>query len=856
MGDFNSHSTLWGYNDTNNDGRGVSDWADLEGVFLVHDGKEKGTFHSARWDRDYNPDLCFVSKNRHNLPLHCKRRVLSNFPKSQHRPVLVSVGTQIPIVRSIPKPRWNFGKARWKNFTSELDHNIQWIAPKVQNYHRFVGLLHTVAKNNIPRGYRKTYIPGWSRECTTLYEEYENGHDPDVADELIQCLDSSRREKWRELTESLNFQHSSKKAWSLLKKLDDCQPSQRRPLTSIKPNTIANRIVDLTRGSVGVNKEKTKAIKHELRTRLSQAKQMSEFSRDFTISEISEALKETKTGKAAGLDGVFPEFLRHCGPRTLSWLTSFYNEVLRSGQLPTMFKQTKIVAILKPGKEGLNPEDYRPIALLSVCYKLLERLIHNRIKPVVEELLPIEQAGFRSGRSCCDQVLALTTHIEYGFEHHKKSIATFIDLSSAYDTVWRHGMILKFLRFVDSAMLANLLNTMLSNRFVEVHLNGQRTRKYRLNDGLPQGSVLAPLLFNIYISDLPVTTSRKFIYADDIALVSQNPDFQTSEDKLSRDLERMDEFFTIWRLRPNIRKTEAACFHLCNRQAQYAPRVMFRGQFLPGNPTPKYLGVTIDRSLTFREHLHKTAGKLKTRNNILHKISGISWGADAAVLRTSALALVYSVAEYCCPVWLNSAHTNVVDTQLHETMRIVSGTIKSTPLQWLPVLANIPPPVIRRKTALSKEWQKCCSNKLLPVHRDCSSGVARLKSRKPPWKLGQQLIDDGFNSNDAWRKEWATSNPDSLHLITDPSERPPGFDLSRRDWTVLNRIRTNHGRTRYWRHKWGLADDPGCSCGDPFQTPHHIATDCPNRRFPGSVQELHEAGVGAIEWIRDLDIHI
>ena len=109
---------------------------------------------------------------------------------------------------------------------------------------------------------------------------------------------------------------------------------------------------------------------------------------------------------------------------------------------------------------------------------------------------------------------------------------------------------------------------------------------------------------------------------------------------------------------------------------------MLNGARLKHDPKPVYLGVTLDRTLTYREHLEKTASKLKTRNNLLMKLVGITWGTNANTLRSSALALCYSVGEYCAPVWAWSAHTSLFDVQLNSTMRLISGTLRPTALPW------------------------------------------------------------------------------------------------------------------------------------------------------------------------------
>jgi len=155
---------------------------------------------------------------------------------------------------------------------------------------------------------------------------------------------------------------------------------------------------------------------------------------------------------------------------------------------------------------------------------------------------------------------------------------------------------------------------------------------------------------------------------------------------------------------PSASKTISSVFQLHNTSVARKLSVYLDGQRLWHECHPTYLGVTLDRTLSYREHLTKTntAGKLKNRNNLLVKLAGSTWGTSANTLRSSALALCYSAAESCAPVWSRSAHTCRVDVQLNSTMRLISGTFRSTPLPWLPVLSNIEPPALRRKAATDK----------------------------------------------------------------------------------------------------------------------------------------------------------
>jgi len=133
------------------------------------------------------------------------------------------------------------------------------------------------------------------------------------------------------------------------------------------------------------------------------------------------------------------------------------------------------------------------------------------------------------------------------------------------------------------------------------------------------------------------------------------------------------------------------------------------------------MGVTQDCALFLREHLKRTAGKLKNRNNLLMRLAGSSWGANAATPRTSAVALCCSVAEYCAQVWSHSSNTGLDDVQLNSTMRLISGTLHSIPLPWLLVLANIEPPTLRRKAATDKLVEKIIAHDNWLNHSDIAN---------------------------------------------------------------------------------------------------------------------------------------
>ena len=214
---------------------------------------------------------------------------------------------------------------------------------------------------------------------------------------------------------------------------------------------------------------------------------------------------------------------------------------------------------------GDTEQSYRPISLLCVLYKILERLIYACIKPLIDPLLPKEQAGFRRRKSTIDQVVLLTQNIEDSFEAKKKAGAVFIDLTAAYDTVWHRGLTCKLLRLLPDKHMVKMIMELVQNRSFTL-TTGERL--HHLKNGVPQGSVLAPLLFNIYTYDLPSMISRKFAYADNLALLHSSGNWKDLERTFSQDMSTLSAYLQTWRLKLSHTKTVTAAFHLNNREAK------------------------------------------------------------------------------------------------------------------------------------------------------------------------------------------------------------------------------------------------------------------------------------------------
>uniref|UniRef100_H3B9H4 Reverse transcriptase domain-containing protein n=1 Tax=Latimeria chalumnae TaxID=7897 RepID=H3B9H4_LATCH len=159
------------------------------------------------------------------------------------------------------------------------------------------------------------------------------------------------------------------------------------------------------------------------------------FSAPYTIDELNAGISHLKKSKAAGLDDICTEQIKHFGPVTKSWVLCLFNNCSSTLRIPKLWQQAHVIALLKPGKDTSDPKNFRPISLLCHLYKLYERLILNCLSPHIEQHLIPEQARFRPGKSCTGQILNITQHIEDGFERGMITGGVFVDLSAAYDTV-------------------------------------------------------------------------------------------------------------------------------------------------------------------------------------------------------------------------------------------------------------------------------------------------------------------------------------------------------------------------------------------------------------------------------------
>ena len=394
--------------------------------------------------------------------------------------------------------------------------------------------------------------------------------------------------------------------------------------------------------------------------------------------------------------------------------------------------------------------------------------------------------------------------------------------------------------------------------------DSKQSRLCRLESGVPQGSFLAPLLFNIYTYDLPSMISRKFAYADNLALLHSSGNWKDLEGTLSQDMSTLSAYLQTWRLKLSHTKTVTAVFHLNNREAKRELKVYNNGRLLPFCPTPTYLRVKLDRSLTFRHHLVALRKKLSSRVTLLRRLVGSGWGAGAKKLRIATLSLIYSTTEYCAPVLCRSAHTRLIDSVLNDALRIVTGCLRHTPTDHLPLLSGIQPAELRRMGATLSLAHRGCLDPddilygLLSGSSDTRQ--VRLRSRRPfvpaAWNLLDNFARLGIRAfewtNHKWKTEYCENASRVRAFVPGTGARPVGMGLPRAARVKLNRLRIGVGRFHSSMHKWGLVPSPNCEYGASKQTADYVLTVCPIHRAPYGARGLTVLDDETRSWLNNI----
>jgi hypothetical protein len=375
-----------------------------------------------------------------------------------------------------------------------------------------------------------------------------------------------------------------------------------------------------------------------------------------TPTEVQKILKSLDVGKANGSDGVSNRLLKETATAIASPLTNLFNKSFEMAMVPRQWKQSNICPIHKK-EDKTNIKNYRPISLLSCIGKAQERVVYLHLYKYLQKnsLLTWKNSGFRELDSAINQLLFITDKIYKALESGKEVCMVFLDVSKAFDRVWHSGLLYKLKSLGIEGSLLNWLENYLQDRKIRVTINGQCSGWRDTNAGVPQGSILGPLLFLVFINDITTNIESEIhLFADDTSLMDIIDDHIASYSKLNRDLVRLSTWASNWLVTFNAAKT---VYLKVSRKTNPHPKptLLLDGVTIIEVQTHKHLGLTFNNTLTWSDHIANLVSKASRCVGLLRRISR---DVPRQCLDTLYKAMILPIMEYADVIFDGSSDTH------------------------------------------------------------------------------------------------------------------------------------------------------------------------------------------------------
>ncbi|XP_045101462.1 uncharacterized protein LOC123498421 [Portunus trituberculatus] len=414
-------------------------------------------------------------------------------------------------------------------------------------------------------------------------------------------------------------------------------------------------------------------------------------------------------------------------------LTSVIETAVSSPALPSLaqpFKPHELssaLATLKPA--------YRPISLLSCIGKLLERLVNTRLTWWLEanNKLAEEQCGFRPHRSTLDVLGQIEYHICDTYRQRQVMMALFLDLEGAFDSAPHEGILYKLALMGITGTTLAWVRDFLTGHSFQVAVGASLSPSQGIHRGVPQGSILSPLLFNVLLSDLQVPTHSHLLYADDITIISRAPTLSEAQDHLQEAATAWGAWMTTWGLQVSASKSSLMCFTM--KKLPTPPTVNLSGEAVPYSTSHTLLGLRLDGPrLSWVNHISYLRTSCNKRLDVMKRIAGIRWGASRDLLLHYYKTTIRAKMQYASCFYGSAAYSNLLklDPIQNAALRISMGAMSSSPVVSLQAESGIPPLSTHRRMTLCQQYYRIlglpASHPLSTLHSN--SGVDQ---QAPVW---------------------------------------------------------------------------------------------------------------------------
>lgn len=623
---------------------------------------------------------------------------------SDHYPVLATLDfSPFNITPTAKEPRLNINKTDWDSFKRDLsvlevDHNLDCLTlnkiittaikisaenntPKIPNkIYKFslpADIIEIIKKKRkARRNFKKTNKIEYKQEYNTLTSLTRKK------------IFEYRNENWNNFIKKTGPNlHSSRPFWAKVNKFRTKKKGSTIPELSHnektytsdqeKCNLFGSILSDTF--SIDLNEAFDKVFEESVLKCLTEKdkkrKEKPDFV-DFSLNELKTAIKKLNKDSAMGPDKIHNQHLINLPAQMQQHILHLFNKCAREDQYPDDWKVARISMIPKKDNNRSDPANYRPISVTSCLGKLYERLFTSRLCKFLEDnrILSNVQSGFRRHRSTSDNILFLTQKISESFNRKKNVVAIFFDISKAFDKVWHEGLIYKLYKCNIPLYIIEWVKTFLYNRKFFVHLNNTSSNMFDIKAGVPQGAVVSPILFNIFINDIPKKNnpnqSYSTLYADDLVTFFIYKKKSNAQEKhINNYLKELEMWLFKYKMKICAKKCNYTIFSQNKKQySSFNFDLKIFNENIPNQKNPKFLGVTFDPHLCFNTHIASVIKNSFNRLNIIKIISHKSWKLSSDTLFTVYKALVSSLFNY------SFFCANLISSELLRKLQVIQNT--------------------------------------------------------------------------------------------------------------------------------------------------------------------------------------
>ena len=721
LGDFNAHHLFWNCGHTDVNGERLLQSVESSDLFLHN--FDTLTHHDFSTGSESNIDLAFSSQSMAGL---IEVSVLDELFGSDHYPLIAQFSFSRNLYRKKTLNK-KTKKTNWEGFSRDLDSQYDSFFSRdyvessvLRRYMIFMTLVTSALVSNTPETkivadkIHRNPVPWWDSDCErskrlkrAAFKKYRlSGSIDDLIEYKRQLASarrvfkSKRRASFRKFAGSLSIKSGLKHVWDTCKILKNKWVRvARTPL----PNSQVREQIALA-----LDKFCPPFVSPDP-CWVPPLVKNSFLDSGFGFSDFNIALEGKDEGSACGLDGIDYSVLRRLPLRFKLILVDIFNEMYTSGQYPQDWKKSFVHFIGKPDGSGV-----RPISLISCTCKIFETMVKNRLQWWLEfnDMFPANQAGFRKGRSTADSLTGLTLSVEESFSRGKGTFAAFLDINSAFPSVNPSILIDRLVTMGISTNIINYVNASTFERQIFCDFLGSDFRySYQ---GLPQGGVLSPLLYNLYVAQIckgvpkSVTVS---MFADDIAVYCSRGSRESCERLVGK---AIDVIYTnLWKLGLELSPRKTVLVYFNRRGVRPCDvSLTIRDTVVNGSEVARFLGILFDYRLNFDIHVKQVHSKCTRALNLIKFVRGVWWGADPGTLLLLYKSFVRSILDYGIFVYLPTRKKTLerLEGIQYSAIRLALGFRVSTPKNLLLGEAKLTRIVDRARFLGSKYLDKVSSN--------------------------------------------------------------------------------------------------------------------------------------------------